>query len=145
MNIAEIKQYGSLNVLTATLMGEARGEPVEGIIAAGCVIRNRMLSNNRWFDTYEEVCLQRKQFSCWKENDNNYEVCIKSLFLSRNGNSQNPIYRQCRWVANGIISNWLIDNTAGANHYFNPKVVWPDWAATFHPVAKYGSHLFFRL
>jgi len=141
MNVAEIKQSGSINVLAATLYGEARGEPIEGLIACGCVVRNRVLAK-QWDDNYVDVCLQPKQFSCWNDGDPNRAMCIKALMRGRRNDSA---YVQCRWVAHGIIYNMTIDNTNGANHYFNPTIVWPDWAANFHPVAKHGSHLFFRL
>jgi hypothetical protein len=51
-------------ILALTLYGEARGEPIEGIIAVGCVIRNRVNdTKKRWPNTYRGVCLQPWQFS----------------------------------------------------------------------------------
>ena len=51
--------------LTLTLYGEASAEPIEGKVAVGCVVRNRVQTPNRYGSTYRAVCHQRAQFSCW--------------------------------------------------------------------------------
>ena len=62
---AEVKaRLSDLEVTLVTLFGEARGEPVEGLIAVGSVIRNRVKAA-RFGSTYRAVCLARWQFSCW--------------------------------------------------------------------------------
>ena len=56
-----------LEALTLTLYGEARGEPIEGLIGVAMVIRNRVRDKYRGAVNYEEVCLAPAQFSCWIE------------------------------------------------------------------------------
>src|SRR5258707_944915 len=46
-------------VLSLTLIGEARGEPIEGIIAVGCVIRIRMHHSPAKYHNYSDVCLEQ--------------------------------------------------------------------------------------
>ena len=65
-------------VLGLTLWGEARSESIEGIVAVGCVIRNRR-GDTRWPDTFRGVCLQRRQFSCWRPEggEKNYQRMLE--------------------------------------------------------------------
>ena len=45
-----------------TIIYEGAGESLQGQIAIACVIRNRARERNK---TFEEVCLEPQQFSCW--------------------------------------------------------------------------------
>lgn len=133
-------------VVAMTIWAEARAEPIEGEIAVGCVIRNRLLRPARFADTWKGVCLAKWQFSCWipQGGEANYrglmarcEACLKGLL---------PWPAQDRWIAEGIISGAIEDRVAKANHYFAswmPKP--PAWAAGVDPVAVIGTHRFYQL
>lgn len=129
-------------LLAKTIFGEAEGESAEGQIAVGCVIRNRVLDPGKdwWGDSYEEVILKPAQFSCWTER----KETLEKLDLY-----ENPVGRQCLWIASGIVSGAIMDNTQGANHYLAKwmllKKVAPKWAVWNPWVKDIGGHVFYKL
>lgn len=132
-------------ILTLTLIGEARGEPVEGQIAVGCVIRNRVFGSNK---TYSGVCLSPLQFSCWNRDDVNRPMLLDTAELLLTGSKlQELMHIQCEWIAKGIIQGRIIDNTHGAMNYltselFNsPKK--PLWAKNVQGFITKGKQVFF--
>jgi N-acetylmuramoyl-L-alanine amidase len=138
-------------VLALTIYGEARGEPLEGQVAVGAVIRNR-LCTGRWGPTYRAVCLAKAQFSCWSavggagEFSNNQVVLTQARLLVEGGVAL-PILRQCHFLAQGIASQALLDNTGRATHYLtrdlyvhNP----PAWARKLAVTDRIGAHVFLR-
>lgn len=133
-------------ILGLTIYGEARGEPIEGQIAVGCVIRNRVL-DRRWPNDYRGVCLQRLQFSCWNPSDSdpNFKALIAAATLLRDGAKVSDRLEQCAWVALGIARGAILDNTKGANHYhvanMQPR---PSWAQSWAPVAQIKNHVFYN-
>lgn len=135
-------------ILGLTLWGEARSELIEGIVAVGSVIRNRK-ADKRWPDTLRGVCLQRRQFSCWRPEggEKNYQ---RMLEIAGQMVRKEPVtlksLEQCAWVALGITRGALDDRVKGANHYhavaLTPR---PSWAQKAVPVAQAGAHVFYRL
>jgi len=129
-------------LIAKTIFGEAEGEPVEGQIGGGGVIRNRALDPGKdwWGDTYEEVILKKGQFSCWTERTERLEKI--DLFTDLAG-------RQCLWIAAGIYYQYIRDITGGANHYLAKwmldKGVAPKWARQNKPIAAIKNHVFFKL
>lgn len=146
-----------LVALIATLYGEASGEPIEGQIAAACVIRNRVKADIRhdnlpdwWGEGYRGVCLKRLQFSCWWEtNDNSDRVyALAERFITRQPVGAGVV-AQLQWVAEGIINDVILDRSKGADHYLTTALLRssraPIWARNRNPVAVIGAHSFFRL
>lgn len=137
-------------ILGLTLYGEARGEPIEGIIAVGCVIRNRLQdSKKRYGGTYRDVCLRKWQFSVFNPDDSdpNFRKVIEAATaLMTKPPTSDPAMETCSWVALGISRGALPDNTKGANHYFvasmSPR---PSWAQGYVPVVQKASHVFYKL
>lgn len=118
-------------VVLQTLLLEARGEGLIGMQAVAEVIRNR--SKERGL-SYAEVCLQRKQFSCWnnkgdavlkiaKFGKSDYEIAAQAWRLSKNSNI-----------------------TGGANLYSNLAVCSPAWARSgkVRKTVKILHHTFFK-
>jgi len=138
-----MKKYGPLNLLTALIWGEARGENYEGKCAVAFVVRNRTW-DKRWPNTIEDVILQPKQFSCFNEDDPNFDEVVKSLTPSRNGNWNSMDYRECRSAAHLVLGNWRKDNTGKANHYHNWRIS-PYWANASKITAIIGEHKFYNL
>jgi N-acetylmuramoyl-L-alanine amidase len=146
-------------ILTVTLWGETRGEPIEGQIAVGCVIRNRVnadLGNDNkpdwWGEGYAGVCLKPWQFSCWipQGGRENYELVMATAktIATSTRLPDDLMLRQCAWVAQGIIVGWIQDTVKGATQYYNPKAMVPrgrvpDWAMNKTPVVVKGDHQFF--
>lgn len=138
-------------LVTLTIYGEARGEPIEGQIAVGCVIRNRV-HVGRWGASYAKVCLAPWQFSCWRPEAGqaNYETVVAAAEMLARSTTlpDDELLRQAAWVAQGVIGHWLIDTVRDATHYYAPDAMQPRgsvprWAVGLVPVAKKGRHLFF--
>src|SRR5206468_12010195 len=89
-----------INYLAATLVGECRGEPIEGIIGVANVIRNRAFAAD---STLKEICLAPKQFSCWNEDDFNFGLVREVLSKLQNRDEiRDPTIRQCIAIASII-------------------------------------------
>lgn len=142
---------GNLNdreILILTLYGEARGEPIAGLVAVGTVIRNRVHSGR--YKSYKEACLAPEQFSCWNKDDPNYNTLIalgKNMIASTP--NLDPAFRRCLLVAMGIIDWSLNDETKSAENYMTTKEFnsqeRPSWAD--HPINPLiiGKHTFFNV
>lgn len=140
--LAELSTLSEREIVALTIYGEARGEPVEGQIAVGCVIRNRV-RDKRWPDDFRGVCLQPSQFSCWNEGDPTQAAVLRAARKAQIG-QHDPVMRQCLWVALGVCDDSVQDTVRGANHYFADSIAPPSWSERMILVAKRGHHTFFR-
>lgn len=141
-------------ILGLTLYGEARGEPIEGIIAVGCVIRNRVLTDigkdgkpDWWGEGFTGVCLAKSQFSVWNPGDDpNHQTVIKVAAALKAHEPMSAAFEQCAWVALGISRGAILDTVKGANHYHHvamkPR---PKWAQAYAPVKQIAAHVFYVL
>lgn len=131
-----LKAVDELDLLIACVRGEAEGEPFMGKLAVACVIRNRLL-DDRWPNTYHGVMLQKWQFSCF----------IPKYFRESTLKHEwsRPFYRECRYAAFGVYSDWVRDISGGANHYYATWIPEPDWAQGKDPVFRMDKHLFYKL
>jgi N-acetylmuramoyl-L-alanine amidase len=155
MTAEQLQQLEALDPLSAlrlTIYGEARGEPVEGQIAVGCVIRNRRESG-RWGDTFRAVCLAASQFSCWNSHDPNFaELWQMAVYLSHGGppdafDRLHAGWKQVGWVAEGVSDGRVSSNVSTATHYVTKGLFQqrpPSWAVGATPCATKGSHVFFE-
>lgn len=135
------------DALALTIYGEARGEPLHGQAAVGCVVRNRT-KDPRWPDTYKGVCLQPKQFSCWNPGFDANAQAVRTMGerLVSGGNAD-PALRQCGWIAAGVIDGIILDATKGADHYMTEqlyRLATPKWARAMRETARIGSHVFLK-
>jgi len=144
----EIKgQLNDFEILCLTVIGEGRGEPVEGQIAIANVIMNRSRIQKK---SIKEICLAPAQFSCWNETDPNrllLETLIKEILL---GNHEVGFYKQIMYVVGGVYDGKISDNTKGVQNYMTTKLfnspLRPGWAKK--PKAEpfqIGSHTFIRV
>lgn len=120
-------------VAARTIYGEARGEPEEGKLCVGWVIRNRM-AKGRWGTTPASVCLAPVQFSCWNLKDPNRRKLLEM-------DEDDDVFIQCMtaWKATAV----LADETKGSMWY---RVIgYPaNWAVGKHPVLSRGHHEFYN-
>lgn len=135
-----------LQVVAMTIWAEARAEPIEGEVAVGSVIRNRLLRPKRFADTWAGVCLAKWQFSCWipQGGQANYQMLMAKCEAALGG--VQPWPAQQLWVAEGILSGVLEDRVAKADHYYAswmPKP--PAWAKGLTPTVVLGAHRFYRV
>jgi len=132
--------WDDLITLAQTIRGEARGEPFEGQLAVGWVIRNRSRVRNM---AIRDVCLQPFQFSCWNTADPNLRVLASVSF-------SDPSFIRALGVAGIVISGGLPDLTGAADHYHtlarpeNAEAWPPSWAANMTPTVRVSSHQFYR-
>jgi spore germination cell wall hydrolase CwlJ-like protein len=140
-----------INYLAATLVGEARGEPIEGIIAVANVIKNRCYASGK---NYEEVCLSPKQFSCWNQDDKNFNYIRDFHRQLENGEEiKDPYLIQCIAVARCVHNNEFVDNTKFALNYVTTaryqlatsrKSPVDTWITKMKPTVTLGNHVFLR-
>lgn len=126
-------------VLALTIWGEARGEPLESKVGVANVIKNRATAKNA---TVSSICLAPHQFSCWTEEKDQMgyaEEAIHGLIVML------PDLVECVFLAEGIMTNKLRDNTHGANHYYATSIAAPRWAIGATPLAHLGHHIFFNV
>ena len=82
--------------------------------------------------------LKKHQFSCF--DDINAERIIKAF----PNWCDNPVFKECRWVASGVMNNDIQDNTFGANHY-HAGYVTPSWSRIAEPTVTINNHIFYLL
>lgn len=115
---------------------EARGEEMNGKIAVGEVMLNRLHAGH-WGSTVAQVVLAPYQFSGWNTTDHNR---IAAAILD----DQDPQYVQCvqAWEAAKNGSNIV----GVALRYLNPQAVHPlpAWANPANLITTVGHHQFYR-
>ncbi len=149
-----------VEAVACTLMGEAVGDSKDGSsveerIAVGVVIRNRAKVAGYGGPTLKGVCLRPKQFSCWNEGDPNRArlLAYGQKLIERRGNLQaldnsDAYLVETYIIAVGIEQDGYLDRVHGANHYLTESLFTsapPSWAKGRTPIAKVGSHVFFKL
>ena len=130
----------SIEIMAKTMFGEARGEyrkhRLNSLIAVGNVIMNRCQKSGK---SIEAECLRPKQFSCWNNNDPNYNVITQVSV-------DDPVYRICLDCASKIISHKIDDITKGSNHYYSKSMKEPPyWARDSDITVVIGNHIFLKL
>jgi len=148
MNFDELREKLTQDeVIGLTIFGEARNQSLEGKVAIGNVIRNRLRSNENFGGkTFKDLCFARHQFSCWWEiNTNNYKELERAAKIIMDHDLHNNlILRECLFIGEGIANNLLRDNVNGALYYrtlelFETKPLKIKWSITL------GNHIFYNL
>jgi N-acetylmuramoyl-L-alanine amidase len=125
-SISQESQFEN-DIVVATLILEAGGEYHVGALEAVYeVIMNRSEKRNL---TPAEVCLQRKQFSCWNSGK------IKELMAKAKAHP--------RWVIAQNILGKETNYTNGADHY-HADYVSPYWKDSMKKTAQIGRHIFYK-
>ena len=119
-------------VIALTILGEARGEGVEGMAGVASVIQTRAIERKQ---TPTQVCLAPKQFSFW----NNKVTESQKRKLLANPQAKNALY-----LAKLVVEKRMPDVVNGANHYHTFQVS-PKWSKGERAVATIRNHKFYRL
>jgi spore germination cell wall hydrolase CwlJ-like protein len=125
-------------MLAKTLMAEAGGEGLEGMIAAGAVINNRV-QDGGYGDGFEGVIMKPGQFSAWNGVTNyaNGEGALDMANITPNEDALK--------ATDMILSGRFEDPTNGATHYYNPAAANPKWGMNAGgDWARIGNHVFGR-
>lgn len=130
-------------LLAICIYGEARGEKMEGKIAVANVIMNRVKAATWMGKTIEGVILKPKQFSCFNEGDPNRLGLMAIAAQWDKAFGKNKHLRDCCYIAEGVISGDIRDNTDGATHY-KTITCHASWAASMQLTDTIGNHEFYK-
>ena len=128
-----------IDIVAATLWGEARNQGEQGMRAVASVIENRRRQGYRNKVTAATVCLDPWQFSCWNANDPNLPR------LRRLSSQPDTQYLLARRIAAEVQQRSLADITRNARHYYAASLRPPAyWSRGKSPCVVIGDHLFFN-
>jgi N-acetylmuramoyl-L-alanine amidase len=141
--------FGNLNdkqLIALAIYGEARGESMQGKIAVGSVILERVDKKGWMGKTIQEVCLKPYQFSCFLPNDPNFPA-LKLIAENWNEKYKNSLsLQQCYNVSRGLIDG-LIQRTPEIvqHHITQYKTVncKASWADKMKLIMTIGNHQFY--
>lgn len=128
-----------LEIVTRTVFGESRNEPLEGQMAVAWVIRNRAEAKYMGQDP-SEVCLFPLQFSCWNADKAHMPNRVRLMTASMN---EVPM-QKAMYAVLSVFGGHVPDMTFGAKHYFADYIPWPKWAVGHEPSLIVGRHIFFN-
>jgi len=129
--------YIDRDIVARTALAEARGEGEKGMRAVCHTIKNRV-TDKRWANTYVQVCLQPRQFSCWGKRDPN-------LSVATGADLDDPVYKVAYSIACEVLSGESEDITQAANHYFSTSINPPHWADPEKETVTIYHHRFYKL
>jgi spore germination cell wall hydrolase CwlJ-like protein len=102
------------------------------------VIVNRTKRPERFGSTIEDVVYQPNQFS--GVNSPEWEKASNRKFTEKEA----EIYKQMLQLSYQAVTGKLEDTTGGADHYFNPKLVKPKWAAKMKNTTSTKYHSYYK-
>ncbi|WP_341893866.1 cell wall hydrolase [Ferrovibrio terrae] len=125
-----------------TLYGECSGQSFDCKIATCWTIRNRVTLDlwkdgkaDWWGEGFVAICIKKWQFTCWMDH-NAERIAIATL--------GDAAAQECMLATLAVMKGLFPDPTAGATHYFNPKIArTPDWAIGRTPVCAIDGHSFY--
>jgi hypothetical protein len=144
------KHANDVDILAITLMGEGRGEPMDGRAAIAWTVRNRSFTKGK---TIAERCLQKLQYSCWWVQGGAYNYrrvmdLAEGVFKNTGvAEADRASFIECKYIAAGVISGQIRDKSKGSTHYCTTallRVATPKWAIDQTPAVVIGAHTFFK-
>tara|TARA_R110002020_G_scaffold284030_1_gene499656 strand:+ start:584 stop:1015 length:432 start_codon:yes stop_codon:yes gene_type:complete len=127
-NLSAVEGITLEEYIAATLILEAGGEYDRGAMQAVYeVILNRAAKRRL---TAQEVCLQRRQFSCW--NSGRIDALLGKA-------KRHPRWHEALIIVNSAPTNY----TGGADHY-HADYCNPYWASSMQRTIKIGRHIFYK-
>lgn len=122
--------YGE-NVIARTLWAEARSEGERGLRLVATVIHTRSQATGR---TYEEVCVRKRQFSCWGTGYSDKRCVPPAKSIS---------WHTCLKIQQEMLSGTFKPDArvAGVRHYYATSIKAPKWAHG-KPSKRFGRHVF---
>ena len=134
--------------VAACLYGEARSEPVQGIVAVANVIRNRVRQPERFGHSASDVVCAPWQFSMWhpKGGERNYQRVLTLMQSFAEGKQITDLAaRECVGIAQLMLGDYLRDSVKGSTHYLSTKLTErPAWALGHVPAVQVGGHAFYN-
>lgn len=131
-----------IDVLAETLWCEARGEGKIGVEAVASVVMNRAKRSGK---KVSDVCLQRKQFSCWNNRTRPVVGGDRKFIMKPNLTPRDTkIFSLCRSTAYAVVIGTFIP-TVDSTHYYAHNKVTPKWAQSMWNKQVIGNHTFGRV
>ena len=131
-----------LDVLFGTIDGEAENQHVQGWIAVGWSIKNRVALSSvhpHFGDgTIKGACLAHAQYDCWMPGADHDRIMAIDL------DNLNQVQQAIMAVAQQIISGVTADITLGATYYFDQSIPAPSWVSGARFCGLFGSQLFWK-
>lgn len=132
-------------LLAQCIFGEARNQSYETMLAVGCVVRNRVMSEDfpriLGGGTWKRALLTLRQFSCFDERDPNRKKLMNPL----NYESERT-WKECYLAADDIMNNKVADNTNSADHYYSTNIKKaPLWAKEKYFTIQHGNLKFYNV
>ena len=127
--------WSEIDLLAGVIVGEASGEPSDGQVAVGLVIRTRVQHPRWWGRNWREVVLCKSQFSCWADH-NAYRI------VQARG-ARSPAWAKAWFIARDIYLGVTQDYLDRATHYHAHDIS-PQWAAKMIRLDRIGDHVFYR-
>lgn len=119
-------------IIADTLYMEARGEGEHGQRAVATVIYNRAKNTGK---TFEAVCLQPFQFSCWNAS--------KTRKITPKTHSDAKAYELCLAIEKELLTG-NFEPLGEWTHYYNPRLCNPKWARDGQDKTQIGNHIFLK-
>ena len=120
------------DIVVATIIMEAGGEYHVGALEAVYEVIITRAKKRKM--TPAEVCLQRKQFSCWNDKADGIKALEETIAQAK---------KHPRWVIAKNILGKQSNYTKGADHY-HADYVDPYWAKSLTKTVKIGRHIFYK-
>ena len=112
-----------------TIILEAGNQGINGMVAVGEVIRTRARERGL---SFERICLQPKQFSCWNDRES----------------ASRRLHRESREIGELAAMAWELSATSNlthhADHYHADYIKPPYWAKSMCKTTKVGTHIFYK-
>lgn len=125
------------SLLRVLIVCEADGEPFDGQLQVGCVVRERYQNPGWWGRTLWTVCLAPAQFSCfWADWNLLADKAHRAL-------TDDAAYPDAETAAHAVLTG-VDAPLPHATHYFAPGKVKPTWAASMRFLGRIGRHDFYR-
>ncbi len=131
-----------LTLLTLLVYGEARGESLDGKAGVAWVAVNRVKRGGWFGNTLKKVILKPYQFSCFLPTDPNFGLLEDALLNFDRYIAEDPVFKECFYIAKGVYEGWIRDLTHGAL-YYHARSVSPGWAKSYSKKAEIGNHIFY--
>lgn len=122
-----------VQIVASTIYLEAGGESLVGKQAVASVIYNRSIERNI---SPARVCLQRNQFSCWRNGYYDVRFRLKNII-------EQKAFLECFNLAQQLCLGGEFTPSISANHYYRKQTKErPYWAASLKNKIIIGNHIF---
>ena len=129
------EKWSEVEILTGLIIGEARGEPIQGKVAVAITVKTRHDNPGWWGRNWREVILKPDQFSCW--NDHN-AVVIREAY-----NLKNSLWQGCLTIATNVYLGQMPDTIGKPTHYHTVDDH-PEWDKNLIFLKQIGTQNFYH-